>query len=229
MKIEKKLVIADPNTLLRDGLKRILHDANDLLVVGEAANDVETMEIVAQTKPDALLLDLDIPKLEALPILLAIREQRLGTKVMILSAYPNESKILTAAKAGARAYLLKATSSATLIEAIREVAQGRIWVDRQVGFADSFALLAHRANSSDEIGREINPLDVLSRRELEILQFIARGLTNDTIAKKLFISVPTVKAHVSHIFRKLNINNRTKAALLLMQARFHSSNHFQLD
>jgi len=188
-------------------------------VVGEAANDVETMDLIEQNKPDVLLLDLNIPKLEAVPILLAIKEQNLPTKVLILSHFPDESKILNSARAGARGYILNSTPAATLVEAIREISRGRIWVDRQAGCADFFALLAHRANISHEIGEEINSLDVLSRRELEVLHLIGRGVTNEEIGKKLFISQGTVKSHLAHIFRKLNVNNRTQAALLLMQSR----------
>jgi len=224
MEVVTRLAIADASTLLREGLKRQLDDVNDLLVVGLAANDVETMELVEQkNKTDVLLLDLNIPKLEAVPILLAMKEQNIPTKVLILSHLPDESKILNSARVGARGYILKSTPAAVLGEAIREVSRGRIWVDRHGGFADTFALLAHRANTSNEIGGEINPLDVLSRRELEILHLIARGVSNEDIGKKLFISLPTVKAHVTHSFRKLNVKNRTQAALLLMQARSRNS------
>jgi DNA-binding NarL/FixJ family response regulator len=173
-----------------------------------------------------LLLDLNIPKLEALPVLLALREQELKTKIIILSLEPNESKLLNAAKAGARGYILKSTSLPTLIDAVREVSRGRIWVDRQVGCADTFALLAHRASTGDAMEPEINPLDVLSKRELQVLHLIAKGVTNEEIGKKLFISVPTVKAHVANIFKKLGVENRTKAALLLMQTRLQSSRDF---
>lgn len=219
MELKKKLVLADSNTLLRQGLHRILAEAPDLLVVGEAIDDVEAIELTAQAKPDVLLLDLVIPKLEAVPVLLAIREQALPTNVLILSLYADEVKILNTAKAGARGYMLKTAPIATLAEAVREVARGRIWVDRQLNCADSFALLSHRANSSGEVDGEINRVDVLSKRELEILQLIAKGLTNEQVSKKLFISVPTVKAHAANIFDKLNVKNRTQAALLLMQSR----------
>ncbi|HWO41301.1 MAG TPA: response regulator transcription factor [Candidatus Eisenbacteria bacterium] len=214
-----RLVIADANTLLREGLRRILQDVAHLVFVGEATHDVETMELVAEEKPDVLLLDLHIPKLEAVPILLAIKEQNLPTKALIMSVDPDEAKLLNSAKAGARGYILKSATAATLTEAIREVSRGRIWVDRQFGIADTFALLAHRAHVGDVIEGEVNPIDLLSRRELEILTLIARGATNQEIAKKLFVSEPTVKTHASNIFDKLNVRNRTQAALLLMQAR----------
>jgi len=223
MEAVTRLTIADASTLLREGLKRLLGDAKDLLIVGLAANDVETMELVEEKdKTDVLLLDLNIPKLEAVPILLAMKEQNLPTKVLVMSHFPDESKILATARGGARGYILKSTPSGALAEAIREVSRGRIWVDRQAGFADTFALLAHRASTGSEIGAEVNPVDILSRRELEILHLIARGVTNEDVGKKLFISLPTVKTHISHIFRKLNVKNRTQASLLLMQARWRN-------
>jgi DNA-binding NarL/FixJ family response regulator len=218
-----KLVIADASTLLREGLKRLLHDGEDFLVVGEACNDVETLGLIEQVKPDVLILDRDIPKLGAVPILLAINEQKLATRVLILSLLPDESQILSSARAGARGYILKSTIFAVLAEAIGEVARGRIWVDRNTRCADTFALLAHKAQATDEIGAEINPLDVLTKRELQILNLIARGLINDDIAKKLAISPTTVKTHAHKIFDKLNVRNRTEAALVVMQARLRNS------
>ncbi|MEX0802513.1 MAG: response regulator transcription factor [Candidatus Binatia bacterium] len=215
-----KLAVADSNTLLREGLKRLLNDSDKWVIVGEAANDVDTMDLVEEVKPDVLLLDLNIPKVEAVPILLAVKEQNLPTKVLIMSLSSDESKLLNSARAGARGYILKSTPATTLAEAIKEVSRGRIWVDRGSGCADAFALLAHRANTGNDIAEAaINPIDVLSRRELEILNLIARGVTNEETAKKLFISVPTVKTHLSNIFGKLNVKNRTQAALLLMQSR----------
>lgn len=228
METETKLVIADPDTLLREGLKRILPERNGLIIVGEAANDVETMQVVEELKPDMLLLDLNIPKLQAVPLLLAIKEQSLPTKVLVLSLLADESKLLNCARAGARGYMLKARPPTTLLEGVNEVARGRIWVDREVSCADAFALLAHRATTIDETGAQINVVNVLSRRELEVLSLIARGLRNEEVAKKLFISVPTVKAHLDHIFRKLNVNNRTHAALLLMQSRLRNDQNFPL-
>jgi DNA-binding NarL/FixJ family response regulator len=226
MESKIKLAIADANTLLREGLKRLLQDSEDFSVVGEAASDVETMNMVEQGKPEVLLLDSDIPKLEAVPILLTIKEQNLPTKVLILSLLSDESQILNTARAGARGYILKSTPFASLAEAIRAVSRGRIWVDRNAGFADIFALLAHRANTNNEIGVEINPLDVLTRREVEILHLIAKGASNEQIAKMLSIALQTAKTHVTNIFVKLNVKNRTQAALLLMQARSRNSQDY---
>ena len=220
-----KLAIGDANTLLRQGLKRLLHDLKEFLVLGEAADDVETMDLVERAKPDVLLLDLHIPKLEAVPILLAIKEKNLPTRVLILSRLLEESQILNSARAGARGYILKSTPFAALAEAIAAVARGTIWVDRHAGFADTFALIAHRANTSNGIDGEISPLDILSKRELQILTLIARGVTNEEIGRKLSIRGPTVKTHASRIFGKLKVKNRIQAALLLMQSRAHNGDY----
>ena len=221
-----KVIIADGNNLLREGLKRLLQDAKDIQVVGEAPNDAEAMQLIEKAPPDILLLDLNIPKLEAVPLLLAIKEQNLSTQVLVMSLYPDEARILNTARAGARGYILKSASSLALGEAIREVHRGRIWVDRQLGIADNFALIAHRASIDEDSSDQTNPVDVLSKRELEILYLIGRGITNEAIAKKLFISEPTVKTHASRIFSKLNVENRTQAALLLMSARSRENHGF---
>jgi DNA-binding NarL/FixJ family response regulator len=113
-----------------------------------------------------------------------------------------------------------------LREAISEVHRGRIWVDSQVGCADMFAFLSHKANMSHQREAEIDPFNVLSKRELEILHLITEGVSNEEIAGRLFISIATVKAHITHIFDKLNVNNRVKAALVLVQARMGNSYDF---
>ena len=223
METPTKLAIGHANTLLREGLKRLLHDFKEFLVVGDAADDVETMDLVEQAKPDVLLLDLNIPKLEAVPILMAIKEKNLPTRVLILSLLLEESQILNSARAGARGYILKSTPFAALAQAIGDVARGRIWVDTHEGFAETFALVAHRAKISHPMEGEPNPLDVLSKRELQILNLMARGVSNEEIGKKLSIKRPTVKAHASNIFAKLKVENRTQAALFLMHARSRDS------
>lgn len=219
MEAKIKVMIADANTLLREGLERLLHDGDEFVVVAEAANDAEALVLLEQAKPDVLLVDREIPKLEAVPIQLAIKAQNLPTKVVVLSFFSDESQILNCAKAGAHGFMLKTTPFAALAEAIRDVARGRIWADRQTRFADTFLLLASRANDIDETEAAINPFYVLSRRELQILTLMGRGATNEQIAKHLAITEPTVKTHASSIFDKLSVRNRTEAALVLMQAR----------
>ena len=167
MEAVKKIVIADSSTLLREGLKRLLPEMKDLCIAGEAADDMETMKVVEDTKPDILLIDLHIPKMEAVPILMALRERQSSTRIIVLCHESNESKILECAKAGAHGFILKSAPLETLADAIRQVHRGRIWADSQVSCADIFTLLTHRANISEKLEPEVNPFDVLTRRELE--------------------------------------------------------------
>ena len=215
-----KVVIADENTLLREGLKRIFSAESDLLVVGEAADEVEVAEVVERTKPDVLLLDLEIPKRGAVPILLELNQKNIAAKVLILSLFPEEEGILDTAKAGACGYALKRTSAATLIQAIRRIHRGEISANSQLNCAKTFVELARRTQTYDANEQEkkiAKLLSKLSKRELEILGLVAKGLTNEEIRTTLFVSQRTVKVHLNHVFHKLGVNNRTKAALLFVQ------------
>jgi len=213
------VAIADATTLFREGLKRVLAAQSDLLVVGDAADDVEVADIVERTRPDVLLLDLEIPKRKAVPTLLKLKQKNLPTKVLIFSHFPDLESILETAKAGARGCVLKCILPSTLIEAIRKIHRGEIWVDRQLNCAETFAQFARqtRADDVEELKNEI--ARVLSKRELEVLALVMNGLSNQEISKSLFISVQTVKIHLNHVFGKLNVKNRTQAALLLSQSR----------
>jgi len=212
-----KVAIADENTLLREGLKRIFSAESDLLVVGEAADEVEVAEVVERTKPDVLLLDLEIPKRGAVPILLELNQKNIAAKVLILSLFPEEEGILDTAKAGACGYALKRTSAATLIQAIRRIHRGEISADSQLNCAETFVELARQARPHDADEQENKVAKRLSKRELEILGLVAKGLRNEEIRKTLFVSLRTVKAHLNHIFHKVGVNNRTQAALLFVR------------
>jgi DNA-binding NarL/FixJ family response regulator len=208
-----KVVVADDHALFREGLKRILSLEKDILVVGEASNSAEAVRVVARMRPDILLLDLKMPNGDPVETLLEVAEKSPATKVMILTAYSDEENVLSTAKAHARGYVLKGVSAPTLIKAIREVNAGEIWVDRELPAGIDFEQIArglsfgHPANET---------LKSLTKRELEILRLVAEGLSNEEIAKRIFISDKTVKTHLTNIFDKLQVNNRFKAALLVM-------------
>lgn len=212
-----KVAIADGNTLLREGLKRFLAAERDLRVVQETGDGDAVVYIVEQNSPDVLLLDLEIAKQKTVHSLEELKRKGISTKILVLCSFPDQQDILDTAKAGARGFILKRTHPSMLIQAIRKIQAGEIWVDRQVKCAEAFMEIARRtyvATGSSE--NEITT--VLSRRELEILTLLAKGLANAEIAKQLFVSPQTVKQHLHHIFRKLNVTNRTQAALLLRQS-----------
>jgi two-component system, NarL family, response regulator DegU len=217
-----KVVIADDHTLFREGIKRMLSLEKDVLVVGEAARGDEVAKLVERTKPDVLLLDLKMPQGDIVQTLLEVKDINPATKVLVLTAFSENENILNAAKGGARGYVLKGVDFPTLLRAIKTVQGGGLWIDKDLPAADVFEEIAQ--DQIDDLGdaREENEaIKTLTRRELEILRLVAEGLTNEEIGKKIFISEKTVKTHLTNIFDKLKVNNRFKAALLIMG---HSSN-----
>lgn len=210
-----KLVIADDHALFREGLRRIFSMEKDILVVGEASSGDEAVSVVERMRPDILLLDLKMPKGDSLQSLAKINAKSPATKVMILTAYSETENVLDTAKGHARGYILKGVSSPTLLQAIRKVHAGEIWVDRELPAGVDFQRIA--SGQSLDAGAPANEtLQSLTKRELEILHLVAEGLSNDEIAKRIFISEKTVKTHLTNIFDKLQVHNRFKAALLVM-------------
>lgn len=213
-----KIAIADDHALFREGLRRILSLEKDLLVVGEAARGPEVLKVVEKMKPDVLLLDLKMPTGDVVETLLQVHEKSPPTKVLILTAFSEEENILNAAKGGAKGYVLKGVSSSTLVQAIKTVQAGGVWVDKEIPAADAFEEIAQTQPSSYQAGPVYDAIKHLTKREMEILRLVAEGLTNEEIGKRVFISEKTVKTHLTNIFDKLHVKNRFKAALLIMTA-----------
>lgn len=211
-----KVVIADDHTLFREGLKRILSLEKDLLVVGEASRGDEVTKVVERAKPDVLLLDLKMPKGDVVQTLLEVNEKSPGTKVLILTAFSEDENILNAAKGGAKGYVLKGIASTTLMQAIKTVHGGGFWIDREMPSADAFEEIVQAQSSRADAPALNEAVRILTKREMEILRLVAEGLTNEEIGKRIFISEKTVKTHLTNIFDKLKVNNRFKAALLIM-------------
>ena len=212
-----KVVIADDHTLFREGIKRMLSLEKDILVVGEASRGDEVAKLVERTKPDILLLDLKMPRSDIVQTLLEVKEMHPTTKVIVLTAFSEDENILNAAKGGARGYVLKGIDFSTLLRAIKTVHGGGLWIDKELSAADVFEEIAQdQLNDRDDTREDNETIKTLTRRELEILRLVAEGLTNEEIGKKIFISEKTVKTHLTNIFDKLKVNNRFKAALLIM-------------
>ena len=213
-----RVVIADDHALFRQGLKRLLSSEDSIAVVGEASNDKQAVQVVARLRPDILILDLKMPSGNAVETLQEIAEKSPATKVIILSAFSEKENLVDTAKAHARGYVLKGVSTPTLIDALKKVNAGEIWVDKELPGAADFERITR--NESFDIGPPANEtLNTLTKRELEILRLVAEGLSNDEIGKKIFISRKTVKTHLRNIFDKLQVHNRFKAALWLMPGR----------
>jgi len=211
-----KVVIADDHTLFREGMRRILALEKDMLVVGEASRGDEVTKIVERAKPDVLLLDLKMPKGDVVQTLLEVHEKNPATKVLILTAYSEDENILNAAKGGAKGYVLKGIDFPTLLQAIKTIHRGGLWIDKEMPAAEAFEEIAQAQLSETSDTRYDEAIDALTKREKEILRLVAEGLTNEEIGKRIFISEKTVKTHLTNIFDKLKVNNRFKAALMIM-------------
>jgi two-component system, NarL family, response regulator DegU len=212
-----KVVIADDHALFRDGLRKILSLEKDILVVGEAGNGDEVPKIVERTKPDVLLLDLKMPKGDLVQNLLDVGARSPATRVMILTAFSDEENVLNAAKGGAKGYVPKGVPSATLLQAIKAVHGGGFWIDKEIPSWETFQEIVEVQSGPREAAPQLDEsIKALTKREMEILRLVAEGLTNEEIGKKIFISEKTVKTHLTNIFDKLKVNNRFKAALMLM-------------
>lgn len=201
-----KILIADDHSLVREGLKQILELEEDFEVVGQAANGIETLEKIKDLHPDVLLLDINMPIMGGIPTLRKIKEENIQVKVVILTIHEGREYLMETLELGALGYVLKDSDSASLSKAIRDAYSGVSYIQPKLA-----AELVREFNNAKL--HKNNAENELTRREYEVLSLIADGMNNKDIADKLFISEKTVKNHVSSIFKKINVNDRTKAAI----------------
>ena len=199
-----RIIIADDHTIVRQGLSHILSFEDDIDIIAEAANGREAVEKVAALKPDLVLMDLRMPEVTGVEAIREIRTFDTQVKFIILTTFDNEEDIFEGIRSGARGYLLKDATPDELIKAIHRVKNG----DSLINETMMTKLLNHISRQDPASSPKQNPL---TARELEVLLFAADGASNKDIAKKLFISVKTVKTHFTHIFDKLKARNRTEA------------------
>jgi DNA-binding NarL/FixJ family response regulator len=205
-----KVVIADDHKLLREMLHLALRQEKSIDIVGEAANGLQAIDVISDLKPDVVLLDIIMPKMDGLKVLPAIREKSPKTKALMLTVADDEVMILKALKAGAKGYLLKDVGISDLIMAIKAVHQGELWVARKrmARFFEEEAIADPKGE--DRPGKT---KEGLTQREYEVLRLLTKGSTNKEISKALFISEKTVKSHLNSIFRKLKVSRRLQAIL----------------
>ena len=208
-----RILVADDHAIFRDGLRKLLGDADDVTIVGEASNGTECMKMLQKLKPDILLLDLRMPEKDGLAVLEEVNFDSLPTRVIVLTAAEDDRDVVRAMRLGARGVVLKQSASDLLLKSIRKVADGEIWLDNRMTaeVIDAFK------KSSESGGRRDKPL--LSEREKEIVQLVAQGFRNREIGEKLFISEQTVKNHLHNIFDKLGVSDRLELALYAIHHR----------
>jgi len=198
-----RVLVADDHPMLREGLVAVLGTQPDFDVIGEAADGSEVVRLAETLRPDVILLDLEMPKVDGVAALQGLRDAGSEARTIVFTAYDTDERILRSLRSGARGYLLKGASRAEIFDAIRTVHSG----GSLLGSAVTSRLLEH-IEQGDERPSDLTP------RELEVLALLASGLKNAEIADELFISERTVKFHVSSILAKLGADNRTEAVVL---------------
>ena len=210
-----RLVLADDHPIYREGVARILREAG-IDVVAEAQDGAAAAEMTRHLSPDLVLLDISMPKGGGLGALAQIMQLDAPPRVAMLTASEDEAQVMQALKAGAAGYILKGVGASELVDLVRDLAAGRSYVSP--GLAGRL-LLAMRGNPAGTAAP--NPLDDLSRREEDILNHVAQGLSNKEVGAQLDIQEKTVKHYMTSILQKLHVRNRVEAAML---ARKHAAN-----
>lgn len=204
-----RILIADDHAIVREGLRALLSTEPDLELVAEATDGVQAVSKVSALKPDVILLDMVMPRMDGHEAIVEIKKNWPEARIIVLTSFSDDEKVFSAIRSGALGYLLKDSSPQDLLHAIHTVANGEGFLSPTI---------------ASKVIREINQppklppsRDPLTAREMEILKHVAQGLTNDEIAERLVVSERTVRTHVSNILAKLQLANRTQAALYALK------------
>jgi NarL family two-component system response regulator LiaR len=202
-----RVLVVDDHAVVREGLRTFLELQDGIEVAGEAADGEEAIEAAERLRPDVVLMDLVMPALDGLAAMRVLRERVPGARVIVLTSFAEDDKLLPALRAGAAGYLLKNAEPQELARAVRAAHAGEALLDPHVA-----------ARLVDVLAGEKEPLDQLTPREREVLQLIGRGFSNKRIARELRLSEKTVKTHVGHVLAKLGVDDRTQAAVFAVRA-----------
>jgi NarL family two-component system response regulator LiaR len=203
------VLIADDHQIVRQGLRTFLQLHDDIVVVGEAGDGLSAVEISRQHEPDVVLMDLVMPQMDGIEAIRQIKVLNENIKVIALTSFTEDDKVLPAIQAGASSYLLKDVAPDDLVEVIRAVHRGEVRLNQDV----TGKLMGQIARQSDPAREAPNPATDLTERERDVIRLVAQGHSNQDIAQALFISDKTVKTHVSNILRKLGLTDRTQLAI----------------
>lgn len=210
-----RIVLADDHAIVREGLRKLLELQAGLSVVGEAADGQEAIQRTRQLKPDVLLLDLAMPKLDGLGVLRELGGTTPGLRIVLLTAAIDRQETVEALRLGARGVVLKESATQLLYKCIRAVMAGVLWVGHDT-LDDLLTSLRHPVEKGT---RAASPASTLTPRELQVVAAIVDGATNKDIGSQFGLSEQTVKNHVSHIFDKLGVSNRLELGLYAVHHR----------
>jgi DNA-binding NarL/FixJ family response regulator len=211
-----RVLVVDDDALVRAGLTMLLAGAGDIKVVGEAADGSEAEHAVDEHQPEVVLMDIRMPGMDGLAATEILRRRARAPEVIVLTTFDADDHVLRALRAGASGFLLKDTPPAGIVRAIRAVAAG----EPMLSPAITRRLIGHVTgnDAGDRRGRARGQLDRLTEREREVAVAIGHGKSNAEIGRELYMSIATVKAHVSRLLEKLGFNNRVQIALLAHDA-----------
>jgi two-component system NarL family response regulator len=196
-----RVLVVDDHPVVRQGLIGILEEASDIVIVGQGRNGHEAIAVFQQQQPDVTLMDLRMPEMEGVPAITVICNEFPNARIIVLTTYDTDEEIYQGLRAGAKGYLLKDSEPEELLTAIRTVNRGQQYIPPNVA-----AKLVQRMTGPE-----------LSNREIEVLQLIGQGMSNQEISTALNISESTVKTHVNRILSKLDVKDRTQAAILALK------------
>jgi len=211
-----RVLIVDDDPLVRAGLALILGGAADVEIVGEAGDGAEGLDVAGRTTPDVVLMDIRMPRMDGLEATARLAERATGPAVIVLTTFDADEQVLRALRAGASGFLLKDTPPAAIVDAVRKVADGEPMLSPSVT-----ATLIRQVSVSSDGDRQRRAraqLDQLTDRELEVAVAVGQGRSNADIAAELYMSVATVKAHVSRLLTKLGADNRVQVAIRVHDA-----------
>jgi len=202
-----RVLVVDDHAVVREGLRSFLDLQEGIEVVGEADDGVAAVEAAEELKPDVVLMDLVMPRLDGVGAMRELRERVAGARVIALTSFFDENRLLPVLRAGAAGYLLKNAPPPELARAVRAAHAGEALLDPVVA-----------ARLVETLARDSEPIDRLTPREREVLVLIGRGFPNKLIARELSLSEKTVKTHVGHVLAKLGVTDRTQAAVVAVRA-----------
>ncbi len=207
-----RIVLAEDHTIIREGLRMLLSSANEYEIVGEASNGLEAISMVEEFKPDIVLMDISMPKMNGLEAIREIKATNQQVKILVLTVHKTEENVLAAFEAGADGYVLKYADKEELLLAIKSVCGGESFISPMISERVIEGFIA-----GSRALKETTSWDTLTARERQVLKLIAEGHTNREIADFLFISVKTVETHRSNIMKKLDLHNASELTAYAMK------------
>lgn len=199
-----RVILADDHVVVRAGIRQFLEQSPEIQIVAEASNGAEALELIEQINPDVAVLDIQMPKMSGIEVTRWIRKQNLPIGILVLTAYDDEPYVQAVLRAGANGYVLKTAEPQAIVEAVKDVFNGKSVLDSTL----ALKLLGKLSEQASETAN-----DPLTERELQIMALTAKGFTNKAIGFQLSISDRTVQNHLANIFQKLEVESRTAAVM----------------